>query len=219
MKQLYFLILIITIVACGGQQSEPITDKTQTIQPSSRSSYFVEQIKSNSIKRQTHYNIDSLDVEKLKPLDSIFFKTYFDGLAIDNIKDEKVIFDKWSRYYFFDYTEVNNLLFFSFIHDDEVGYDNVYHVTFDINSNKILSTDLIAATGGDGGHGNIDIFNYNIKGDSLLHRSLSTFDTDIEEGYTREYETVESKHIFGNFKSKYIVINSVTGVDTIFASN
>ena len=145
MKRLYFLILTILIVACGRQHSEPITAKTQTIQPINRSSYFVEQIKSNSIKRQNHYTIDSLDVEMLRPLDSTFFKTYFDGLAIDNINDEEISFDKWSRCYFFDYTEVNDQLCFSFKHEDEVGYDNVYHVTFDISSNKILSSDLIAA--------------------------------------------------------------------------
>jgi len=85
-KQLYFLILTITIVACGKQRPEAITDKTQTTQSSNRSSYFVEEVKSNSIKRQTHYNIDSLDIEKLKPIDSAFFNLYFDGLAIDNIQ-------------------------------------------------------------------------------------------------------------------------------------
>lgn len=215
MKQLYFFILLTAIAGCGIKQSEPTTAQALTAQQGKRTSYFVEQIKSNSIKRLKHYNIDSLHIHKLKQIDSTFFKTYFNGLAIDNYKDEKIVFDKWSRYYFFDYVELDNLLLFSFIHDDEVGYNNVYHITLESDSNKIISSNLIAATGGDGGHRNIDIFNYSHTGDTLLQRSISTFDTDINEGYTREYETIDSKHIFGNFKSKFVVLNSFTGVDTI----
>ncbi|MBK9737145.1 MAG: hypothetical protein IPO92_20205 [Saprospiraceae bacterium] len=38
-----------------------------------------------------------------------------------------------------------------FIHDDEVGYDNLFHFTFDKEKNKIVQADFVSQTGGDGG--------------------------------------------------------------------
>jgi len=105
------------------------------------------------------------------------------------------------------------MLFFSYIHDDEIGYSLIYHLTYDQKNNKIISVDHIGTTGGDGGHYVYDIFNF--KGDTLFRRSISTFDTDLEKGYIREFETIESKYIFGNFKSKAVVLKSESRLDTI----
>ena len=199
------------LTSCSNQQ-EKTQSSTSTNQVDTFPIDYVRQVSSD---RQAHYNLDSLDLSKLKSIDTMFFKKWFDNISVNNI-DFKIQFDNYSRYFFFDYKDLDKKFLFSIIHDDEVGYDNLFHFTFDKEKSKIVQVDYIAQTGGDGGHGNIDILDYNKSGDLLTLTSISTFDEDFDKGYTRQYDSTINKIEFNLQTTRYIKIDSLSRLDTIW---
>lgn len=202
---------IFVLTSCSNQQ-EKTQSSTSTNQVDTFPIDYVRQVSSD---RQAHYNLDSLDLSKLKSIDTMFFKKWFDNISVNNI-DFKIQFDNYSRYFFFDYKDLDKKFLFSIIHDDEVGYDNLFHFTFDKEKSKIVQVDYIAQTGGDGGHGNIDILDYNKSGDLLTLTSISTFDEDFDKGYTRQYDSTINKIEFNLQTTRYIKIDSLSRLDTIW---
>jgi hypothetical protein len=173
---------------------------------------FIRQV---SLDRKNHYNLDSLDLSKLKAIDTNFFKKWFDNVSVNNV-DFKIQFDSYSHYYFFDFRDQDKKFLFSIIHDDEVGYYNLFHFTFDKEKDKLVQVDYVAQTGGDGGHGNVDILNYNKTGDILYLTSISTFGEDFDKGYTRQFDSTTNKIEFDLPKTKYKIIDSLSRLDTIW---
>jgi len=176
-------------------------------------------IKENSFYRKRHYNLDSVELNRLKPIDTTFFKKYFLGLPLSNLPGSKIEFDPYSRYYFFDYKDLGELVLFTIIHDDEIGYENLYHFTYHRTKDRLLSVDYLAATGGDGGHGNYDILNYNNYGDTLLRISSSQFWEDINKGSSIQYDSVIYKILFSENGTKYIKQDSISRMDTVWSKN
>ncbi|MDD2798160.1 MAG: hypothetical protein PHV20_06160 [Bacteroidales bacterium] len=200
--------LSLLLFACANKERVQEQHNTELTFP-------IEEIRNRCIKRQLHYDVNSLNLSDYKPIDSIFFKRWFDRRSINFIKYEPIRFDKYSRYYFFDYKELDKLVLFSIIYNDEIGYTSIYHFTYDKAKNRIVQTDLIAETGGDGGESSWNILDYNQAGDRLKITSVSTYDEDYKQGYTHQYDSIISTVEFGNLRTKYKNISSVSRVDTI----
>ncbi|MDP3446111.1 MAG: hypothetical protein Q8T08_24890, partial [Ignavibacteria bacterium] len=203
-------ILIFALISCSNkgakQENSTSIDTVET--------FPIETIKRVCFERKTHYNLDSLNLSKLQIIDSSFFKKWFDKRVIDNIENTNIAFDQNSRYYFFDFKDLDKLFLFSIIYNDEIGYNHLYHFTFDKEKNEINQIDLIAQTGGDGGDNNIDILNFNQNGDKFRLTSISTYDEDFDKGYIRQYDSTITDIEFNYRKTKFKKINSMSRLDT-----
>gem|GEM_PF-4098577 len=192
------------------------SDKQQT-ENSTRGkteNFPIEYITKVAPKRQLFYNLDLIAYSNLKPIDSIFFKKWFNNLSTHNTKF-KIEFDKYSRYYFFDYQDFNNKFLFSILHNDEVGYDNLFHFTFDKEKKQFVQVDFIAQTGGDGGDSNVDRLQYNKDGDILTMTSISITTQDMDNGYLKEYDSTLTKIAFDLPITTYKQLHTFSKTDTI----
>lgn len=214
MKTRIFLstIILFALLACNNkdakQESSSSIDSVEI--------FPIETIKKLCFERRAHYSLDRLNLSKLKTIDSTFFKKWFDKREIDNLEGENITFDKYSRYYFFDFKEVNKLLLFTIIYNDEIGYNSLYHFTVDKEKKKIIQVDLIAQTGGDGGESCIDILNFNKSGSKLRVTSISTYEEDIEKGYKRQLDSIITDIDFNERKTIYNKVSAVSRLDTIW---
>jgi hypothetical protein len=206
-----FTLTILVLTSCSNRQ-EKTESSSSTNLVDTLPIDFIRQV---SLDRKYHYNMDSLDLSKLKLIDTTFFKKWFDNVSVNN-DDFKIQFDNYSRYYFFDFKDQDTKFLFSIIHDDEVGYYNLFHFTFDKTKQKIVQADYVSQTGGDGGHGNVDLLNYNKTGDILYLTSISTFDEDFDKGYTRQYDSTITKIEFNLPTTKYLKTDSLSRLDTIW---
>ena len=213
MRIVIILVFIIFIsYSCSSDRSQ----NTNAIASSDVDTFPIDFIKQNSIERRMHYNMDSVHLNKLVLIDSVFFKKCFANRKLDN-SDFTIVFDPFSRYYFFDFKEFETKILFSIIHNDEVGYDNLYHFVFDNKNRKIIQSDFISSNGGDGGQSNLDILDFNQSGDLLKLTSVFIEDIDFDKGYTRHYDSTVSNIEFGLDNTKIIKVDSVTRVDTIWS--
>lgn len=205
-------ILLFALLSCTNkdakQENSTRLDPVET--------FPIETIKRVCFERKAHYNLDSLNLSRLKTIDSTFFKKWFDNKKVSNIENTNIKFDRYSRYYFFDFKDLDKLFLFSIVYDDEIGYNSLYHFTFDKEKKEIIQIDLIAQTGGDGGEGNKDILNFNQKGDKLVRTSISTYDEDFDKGYTRQSDSTTTDIEFNFKKTKFKKINSTSKLDTIW---
>jgi len=213
MKRIFYLLIFTILSSCTTEEK-----KVEKLN-SGFVSLPLRPIKENSFNRRRYYNLDSLELNRLKLIDTTFFKEYFLGLPINNLSNSNIEFDPYSRYYFFDYKDIADLVLFTIIHDDEVGYENLYHFTYHRTKNRLLAVDYLAATGGDDGHGNYDILNYNKNGDTLLRISSSQFWEDINNGSSIQYDSVIYKILFSKNGTKYIKQDSLSRMDTVWSKN
>ena len=210
MRTLPILLFITFLLGCSS--NKVVEDSAQRSNES-----LVEVIKSNSLPRQLHFNLDS--VNSLAQIDSIAFKTYFHGIHINNVEDLKLEYDPYSRYYYHDYAVKDDLIFFSIIHNDEVGYNNLYHFIFDTVKGKVVSADLLGQAGGDGGHNQIEIFNYSTDGTELKITTISSLDEDYSLGYTTSVDSTNKIYRLGNEGATLVKSTTVTRVDSIRTNN
>lgn len=205
-------ILLFTLLSCTKkdtkQGNSTILESVET--------FPIETIKKVCLERKAHYNLDSLNLFKLKTIDSAFFKKWFDKREISNLKNINITFDKFSRYYFFDFKDFNKLFLFTIIHNDEIGYNYLYHFTFDKEKKKIIQIDLIAQSGGDGGENCNEILNYSQNGLKLRLTSISTYDEDFDKGYTRQFDSTITDIDFNDRKTVYKKLTAVLRQDTIW---
>jgi hypothetical protein len=201
------LLLFILTSCTAKKQTNEKTTEVSSIFP-------IEYIAQVAPKRQLSYNLGSKDYPNLKRIDSLFFKKWFNNLAANNTKF-KIEFDEYSRYYFFDYQDFDKKFLFSILHNDEVGYNNLFHFTFDKEKKKIVQVDFIAQTGSDGGDSNADVLQYNKEGDMLMMTSISTSSQDVENGYVREYDSTLTKIEFDLPITKYKQLYIFSKTDTI----
>lgn len=138
-----------------------------------------------------------------------------DNVLVNNV-DFKIQFDEYSRYYFFDFKDLDKKFLFSIIHNGEVGFNNLFHFTFDKEKNKIVQVDYISETGCDGGYINVDILNYNKNGDILYLTSISRFYDYFDNGYACQYDSTKFKIEFNLPTTKYYKTDSLSRLDTIW---
>jgi hypothetical protein len=208
MKCIFLFFVLISLESCTSEKN---IDQKANLDYQALMKLVVDK----SILRKTHLNLDSINFNNNR-VDTVILKTYFEGLAVSNIKDFKFEYDPFSRYYYYDYIKKDDLILFSIIHDDENGYDNLYHFIFDRSKSSILSVDLIAQTGGDGGHQQIDILDYSPQGDKLRVISISTLDEDFDLGLTRIVDSSVVNYSFGRKGSIHKEISLVSRTDTIW---
>jgi hypothetical protein len=213
MTAIMFTLTILVLTSCSIRQ-EKTESSSSTNLVDTLPIDFIRQV---SLNRKYHYNLDSLDLSNLKLIDSTFFKKWFDNVSVvsANNVDFKIQFNNYSRYYFFDFKDQDRKFLFSIIHDDEVGYYNLFHFTFD-KTKKYFQADYVSQTGCDGGHCNVDILNYNKTGDILYLTSISKFDEDFDKGYICQYDTTITKIEFNLPTTKYLKTDSLSRLDTIW---
>lgn len=216
MKTIYTLLVFAVLSSCSNEKLKVESIDTPT---NVAVALPLETIKSNSIERQFYYNLDSVEIDELKLIDSTFFKQYFLGLPFSNIKGYQVEFDPYSRYYFFDYKDLGDLALFSIIHNDEVGYDNLYHFTYDKEKNQMLHVDFLAATGSDGGQNNVDRLRYSQTGDSLIRMTSFEDWSDFSKGSSVQYDSIVYKVKFSRKGTEYVKLDSVSRMDTVWIKN
>lgn len=217
MKIIYTLIVLVVISSCTSEKQN--VDSIGTAE--NVASFPLQTVKEKFIERKSYFALDSVDLTELVAIDSTFYKRYFLDLPVNNLNDYKLEFDPYSRYYFYDYKDVGDLALFSIIHDDEVGYANLYHFTFDKAKNQLLHVDFLAATGSDGGHRNFDKLNFSQSGDSLIHTSLSNYQEYIQDGdgSVTQYDSVIYKVLFSKNSTKFIKLDSLVRMDTVWRKN
>jgi hypothetical protein len=206
------LTIVIALTSCSNQN-----EKTEELSSTTQVNTFpIGLVRQNSQERNLIYNLDSLDVSKLIAIDSVFFTKWLENISVNNF-DFKIKFDGFSSYYFFDFIDQSKMFLFSIIQDDENGYRNLFHFTFDKIQNKIMQADFIVQNGGDGGYLITSILNYNKSGDILKVISISTYDEDFDYGYTRQFDSTLTKVEFNLQKTNYFKIDSLSRIDTIWA--
>ncbi|MBP5983557.1 MAG: hypothetical protein KA734_07535 [Fluviicola sp.] len=195
-------------------------NSTNAIEETKPTNFPIEVIINNCEKRKSNYNLDYGFNDKTKLIQSEFFKKYLAKYAIKNINDFKMVYDKYSRYYFFDFVEFDEFVSFTIIHNDEVGYDNYYHYTYDKENDKIIDVVMIASVGGDGGHGQDELLFYSNALKDLLVKTKSEYDEDLfDKGhkncYSRLSDIYEIKYRFRQDNTEIIEGKTETFTDTI----
>jgi len=206
-------ILFLALLSCTNKD----TKQENSTKLDSVETFPIETIKRLCFERKSHYNLNTLNLSKLKVIDSTFFKKWFDKRKVDNLKNTNIKFEQYSRYYFFDFKDLDKLFLFSIIDNDEIGYNILYHCIFDKEKKEIIRTELIGETGGDGGEVNVDILDYNSMGDKLKLTSISTYDDVFTEDKpeTRQYDSTIVSIEFSENKTNYKQIMTFSKLDTI----
>jgi len=215
MKTIYTLIVLLIISSCTNEKLkvDSIGSSPDVI------TLPLQIIKEKSLERKGYFNLDSVDVNGLVTIDSAFYNRYFLDLSINNLKGEKIEFDPYSRYFFFDYKDTGDLALFSIIHNDEIGYDNLYHFTYDRVKKQLLQVDYLAATGSDGGQVNVDRLKYNQAGDSLIRMSAFEDESDFSKGLLVQSDSIVYQILFNRSGTKYIKLDSISKIDTVWRKN
>ena len=150
MKIILKLLFIILIASNCNQTKNKSVNKNKT-EVKKNSNELIINIIHNSTKRKD----GCFDLNKIKyrisKIDFLFVKKYLINFKTDNNIDLRTYFDENSQYYFYDYKEFDDVLLFTIIQNDEIGYDNFAHYVYDKKTNKIVNVSFIASIGGDGG--------------------------------------------------------------------
>jgi len=210
-KQTILFLLLSVLTACsntGQNEALPSTDSVQE--------FPTDFIKKVCSERKDEFRLVNVDFKKLNPIDSSFYKKWFDNKKVNNVKDFILTFDKYTSYYFYDFKDLDKKLLFSIINDDEIGYYHLFHFTFDKEKKQFTQIDYIGQTGGDGGDYNEDNFKFNSNGDILILTSISTYDEDFDGGYTQQYDSTVTQIEFDLLKTKYSKLDNLNRTDTIW---
>lgn len=209
------LIIIVTVAslfACMRKE-----EKATSTNVDLKEEFPIEYVKKLTSERKTFYNLDSLDVEKLVNIDSAFFRKWFDNTKMSNGAAWSIKYHYYSRYYFFDFKDAGNLIFFSIIHSDESGYNLVYNYKFDKHTKQIEEVNLIAVDGGEGGEWISNRLSFNEKGDLLHLTTIRTFEN--QQSGTKslvKYDSIVTKMEFNHPKAIITQIDSVSRIDTVY---
>ena len=175
-------------------------------------------IKKQAKSRVPSMNMEEVVLEKLVPIDSIFFKKWIAGQKVNDISDFTIEFNRYYRYYFFDFQDTEKVFLFTILEDDEVGYNNLFHFMFDKDKKKIAQVNLISQTGSDGGISDVDFLSYNSP-HILIRTTVTKEEEDITDGVLQNYDSVITKIEFLLPKTVYSILDSYHFRDTISNSN
>lgn len=217
--------LMLIFVGCNETpeniQLPKVESKSSEKDEETKKAHFpIDVIIKNSKKRKSKYDLKEKACGDCNQIPSSFFQKYLDNYSVKNIKDFKLKFDEYARYYFFDYVKFNDYVLFTIIHDDEDGYDNYYHFTYDKTNDKINDVVLVASVGGDGGQYQNETLLYANSFSDLRVKTKSVYDEDLFDDvnkncYSRTTDNYDTKFNFKRDKTKIIQENSKTTCDTI----
>jgi len=152
MKQItHLLIFLVSIIsAC----------KTDT----QKETFPIDIVLKNSFKQQDKLNLgDRLNLEKYKPIDTTFLKKWFQGMSIPELDNKKLEYDHFSQWYFIDHRIIDDKIIFSILNSDEVGFVDLYYLSYDTLNKKILDINYLTQSGGDGGYYKEDLIEWQDK--------------------------------------------------------
>lgn len=206
------IVSVASLFACIHKE-----EKATTTNAVVKEEFPIEYVRKFTSKRETFYNLDSLDVEKLVEIDSAFFRKWFDNTKVNNDTTWSIKYDYYSRYYFFDFKDTGNLIFFSIIHRDEIGYDLVYNYKLNKRTKHIEDVNLIAVNGGEGGEWITNRLNFNKKGDVLNLVTIVTVENDsFQNRALVKYDSTVTKMEFNHPKAVITQTASLSRVDTVY---
>lgn len=220
-------LLLIFLIATNCNQKKNKIEKNNKIEIRTTNNKLIDKelinnVIQNSIKRKRKDENLSFDHKKYltNKIDFHFVKKYLLNFTTSNDINLKTFFNEYSTYYFYDYLELNDILLFTIMQCDEVGYNNFVHYVLDKKTNKIIDVTFIATFGGDGGHSEDNVLIYDKTGTVLIVKTKSELDEDLfdesnKNCYSRISDIYETKFIFSKKKTQIIELNSITKNDTI----
>ncbi len=208
MRIIPLLIFLYILVGCSDRQESTTNSED----------FPIEHIKKNSIKRRLIYKLNDFDFSKLQPIDSVFFDKWFNNRTFSNIPEQKIELDRYTRYYFFDYKDFDKMFLFSIVQNDEIGYNNLYHFTYDKAKKEFSQIDFISSSGGDAGEQTTDIIYFNKEGNIINLSSVSTSTEDLDKDtLTQYYDSMGVKIEFKLRKTIITRLDSIKRVDKIIS--
>ncbi len=137
MIRLSFIFLICIISACS-------TDRPQETFP-------IEFVLKNSIEQQNKLPIGNLG--KYKAIDTAFVKKWFEGLPIPEFDNKKLKCDQYlNGWYFIDHRQIDDKIVFSILGNGEAGILDLYYLTYDTVSKKVVTINFLVGSYGDEGY-------------------------------------------------------------------
>ncbi len=230
MKSPLIICILWILLGCQENKKETSSDKDHSVQRETQTdaqtvatkstSFPIGVIIENAPKRRSNYELKfdfDYPVKLIKPG---FFEKYLANYPIKNIKNFSIEFDRSSRYYFFDFVEFEEFVLFTIMHNDEIGYNNFYHYTYDKKTDKITHVVMIASEGGDGGHSQEERLIYSNAFKDLLVKTTSHYDEDLfdeahQECYSRLSDISETRYKFRQQQTEIIDGKMQTMKDTI----
>jgi len=137
------LILIILVTTnCNQIKDKSLKKHKNEINENSlkTDSYLVNTIIQKSKKRKDGILLLKSTNYRNNKIDFKFLEKYLVNFKTNNNIDLKAFFDKYSEYYFYDYNDFEDILLFTIIQNDEIGYDNFVHYVLDKNKNCFENT-------------------------------------------------------------------------------
>jgi hypothetical protein len=202
MKQFSILIFLFTLFSCGEKKTED--------------NFPIDIVLKKSVGHKDKLELgDRLNLNDYKTIDTTFFKKWFEGLTIPELDNRKLAYDHFSQWYYVDHRKIGEKIIFSILNSDEVGFLDLYYLTYDISEKKIIKINFLTQAGGDGGFYKEDFVKW--LNNKTIH--LITKETD-EEHLTDSTSIVQKDSFvavynFGDKKLKGKIIFKESKSDTI----
>lgn len=218
-----FIILIFVGCKNAGeknQQSTFASKRSENEEASKKHSFPIDFIIKHSRKRKVKYEIKELTTGNLRQITPAFFQTYLDNHPLKSKKNKKLNFDKYARYFFFDYVKRKDYVFFTIIYSNEDGYDAYYHFTYDLKKDQLTDVTRIAIVGGDGGYSQHETLLYSHAFTRLHVKTKEMYDEFLdheryENCFSRTTDVYDTKFHFEGANTTMRKENTKTSCDTI----
>lgn len=203
-----------------NQQSTFASKRSENEKASKKHSFPIDFIIKHSRKRKVKYEIKELTTGNLQQITPAFFQTYLDNHPLKNRKNEKFNFDKYARYFFFDYVKRKDYVFFTIIYSNEDGYDAYYHFTYDLKKDQLTDVTRIAIVGGDGGYSQHETLLYSDAFTRLHVKTKEMYDVFLDNEryqncFSRTTDVYDTKFHFQGTRTSIRKKNTRTSCDTI----
>ena len=108
------------------------------------------------------------------------------------------------------------MFLFSIVENDEIGFSNLYHFTYDKEKKEFSQVDFISSSGGDAGEQITDIIYFNNIGNIINLSSVSrNVDNIGEDTLIEEYDSIGIKFEFKQRKTICTRLDSLKRVNKI----
>lgn len=203
-----------------NQLSTFASKRSENEKASKKQSFPIDFILKYARKRKVKYEMKELTSGDLQQITPAFFQRYLDNHPLSNGKKEKLKFDKYSRYFLFDYVKRKDYVFFTIIYSNEDGYDAYYHFTYDLKNDQLTDVTRIAIVGGDGGYSQHETLSYSHAFTRLKVKTKEMYDEFLDDEryqncFSRTTNLIDTKFHFQGAHTSIHKENTKTSYDTI----
>jgi hypothetical protein len=93
------------------------------------------------------------DLEKYKTIDTTFIKKWFEGLPIPELDNKKLRCEEYlNGWYLIDHRRIDDKIVFSILGNGEAGILDLFYLTYDTVSKKVISINFLVGSYGDEGY-------------------------------------------------------------------